>query len=99
MPDDRGTSSGGARDRQAEWRGKMMATLEGLHERVAELRGENADEHKELRAATDAIRDLVSENKSAIAVLQLRAGFVGLVGGMIPAAVAVLIVLLKGWAG
>jgi len=73
----------------------MLATTEGLHERLAELRSENGDEHKELRAAVEDIRGLVADNKASIAVLQVKAGLVGLVGGAIPAGAAVVYLLLS----
>jgi len=99
MPSDDRRGSDSGQDRQAEWRGKVMALLDSVHERLGEDRETNASEHREIRIAIEEIRGLISDNRAAIAVLQVKAGLVGLIGGLIPAAGAVLIVLLKGWGG
>ena len=99
MSSDGGSSSNGATDRRAEWRGKVIATLEQLHERIGEQRAENRKEHDAIRKEMAEFRAdyhrSETQTRRDIAVLQLKAGVVGGLAGMIPATIGVLLVVLK----
>jgi hypothetical protein len=102
------TSGDGWRGSMTEWRGQVMATLEALDRRVrdhAEVdeRAHNdlkdelgktskelSDELKELR---NAFNKYTNKTDTDVAVLKLKAGVWGLVGGLIPA-VGVIVVFI-----
>ncbi len=67
-----------------EWSRHVLAELQRLDEN-----------QQKMTAAIDNIRNEVANARGDIKVLYLKAGVVGLVGGMIPALVALALIFLK----